>query len=111
MSTNPDDYIAIDISISFENHAALAMFIDHLTGNDDDIVLAAETAMNKVLGVDYYGDGVQVHPPAPEDLRDILGRAIEEKERRKKAAMVRLDFDAKIREMEIQRDIALADLA
>lgn len=111
MSTNPDEYISIDIALSFESHAALALFIDHLTGNDDDIVLAAETAMNKVLGVDYYGDGVQVHPPAPDDLRDTLGRAIDEKERRKQAAMVRLDYDARIHELELQRDRALAELS
>lgn len=102
MSTN-DDYLAIDMAISFESPIAMQAFINRLTGNDDDIVLAAETAMNKVLGVDSYMDGVQVHPTSKTDMQQILDDHLSARERKRRLAMAQLEIDAQISELQSKR--------
>jgi len=110
MSTNPD-YIAIDIAISFEDPAAMQAFIDRMTGNDDDILLLAEKAMNARLGVESYVEGVQVQPPSADEMQRLLDDHLEAKERKRRRAMVALQFDAEISELQRRKDAALAELS
>lgn len=111
MSTEPEYYIQVNLTATFETLAAAEKFHDMLTGNDDDIVLAAEKAMNEIIGADWYREGVNLDPPSKEDMRALIDETVERHERKKRLALAQLEIDAQISELQIKRKRLVEELS